>query len=113
MGTPPVLAGGVNDTLSCLPASGEAVPIVGAPGTVAWIVKSRVTCGAAWKLVLPAWLAEIEQVPGPTVVSASADTVQTLGVEDVKATFKLELAVASNVCVPPWTNGSVPGLLNV
>ena len=113
MGVPPLLAGGVNETLSCLPAIAVAVPMVGAPGTVAPMAKPRTTCAAVWKLVLPAWSAAMVQVPAAIVVSASAATVQMVGVKDVKATVRPELAVATNVCVPLPRKGSVPGLLKV
>ncbi len=46
MAEPPLEAGTVNATVAwALPAL--AVPIVGAPGTTAFTVKLRLTCGAA------------------------------------------------------------------
>jgi hypothetical protein len=65
-------------------------------------VKLRVTLGAALYSALPSWLAVIEQVPPPTSVTSGPDTVQTLGVVEMKVTGSPELAEAVIV------NGTAP-----
>ena len=50
----------------------------------------------------PAWLAVIEHVPTPTIVTVVPDTIQTPVVDEAKPTERPELAVALIV------NGAVP-----
>jgi hypothetical protein len=57
-------------------------------------VKDWVTGAACGLLVLPDWLATIEQVPNPATVTMFPDTVQTGGVAEAKAIVKRALAVA-------------------
>jgi len=58
------------------------------------IVKTRETVVAAVKLLFPACLASMMQVPTATRFSALPLTVQVLGVVEAKLTAKPELAVA-------------------
>ena len=60
-------------------------------------VKLCWTWGAAFQLLLPAWLALIVHVPAPTKVTVEPDTVHTEAVPDVNATDRPELAVAVTV----------------
>lgn len=75
MVAPPVKAGGVNSIVAW-PLPGVAVPMVGAPGTTAWICRLRLTCGAAFQLPSPPWLAAIVQVPTATIETVVPLTVQ-------------------------------------
>ena len=61
------------------------------------IVKDCWTWGAAFQLVLPAWLALIVQVPTVTKVTVVPETVQMLVVAEVKVTVRPEEAVALTV----------------
>src|SRR5688500_12467517 len=112
MAAPPVNAGAVNATVACPLVVLAATPMVGAPGTIALTVNVCVTRAAAMYVASPAWSAWM--VHGPAARKAStppADTVQTAGVADAKATMSPELAVAASVGVVPkvWA----PGLANV
>ena len=74
---------------------GCAMPIVGALGADALIVKPCVTLGeAALKFALPNWLAVIEQAPAATNVTLAPATVQNEGVVDANVTVRPEVAVA-------------------
>jgi hypothetical protein len=53
-------------------------------------------------VLLPVWLAVIEQAPPETIVTVAAVTVQTDGVAETKLTGRLELAVAIT------GNGKIP-----
>ena len=64
--------------------------------------KLRLTVGAGPNIPFPAWLAVIEHVPPPTMVTTPPETAQTLDVVEVKLTAKPELAVALIV------NGAAP-----
>jgi hypothetical protein len=65
-------------------------------------VKVCTTLVAALTFPLPAWLAVIEQVPTPAIVTVEPETVQTGVVVEVKLTARLEEAVA---VIP---NGAAP-----
>jgi hypothetical protein len=56
--------------------------------------RSRHTGRRSRRLVFPDWLAVMEQVPIPTIVTVVPDTVQTAGVVEVKVTASPELGVA-------------------
>ena len=64
------------------------------------IVKDCWTCGAAFQLASPAWLALIVQVPTATKVTVVPDTVQTPVVAELKMTVRPEEAVALTVIGP-------------
>jgi hypothetical protein len=64
------------------------------------IVKPCWTWDAAFQLALPAWSALMVQVPTVTKVTVVPETVQTLVVAEVKATVRLEEAVAPSVIGP-------------
>ena len=71
------------------------------PKLIVWAalatLKLCVTFGAAPKPAFPGWLAVMEQVPAPTMVTVEPDTVQTAEVVDAKLTGRLEDAVAVSV----------------
>ena len=52
-------------------------------------------------MALPAWLAEMVQVPAATPVTVLPATVQVLGVMLAKVTGRPEVAVALAVVLPP------------
>jgi hypothetical protein len=52
-------------------------------------------------VLLPTWLAVIEQMPAATVVSVLPDTVQTPVVVDAKLTARFDEAVAESSAVVP------------
>ena len=108
---PPLLAGAVKVTVAAVfPA--VAVPIVGAPGAMAFTVKVRLTVLAAFQTLSPAWSASIVQEPAVTKVRAPPEViVHTPVVDELKLTVKLEVAVALRVGVAPKFCG--PGLVNV
>jgi hypothetical protein len=86
--------------------------MVGAPGRTAFTVKERETVVAARKDELPLWSALIEHVPAVTKVSAPPLViVHTLGVVEVKATVRLDVAVAVSVGLVPKV--CAPGFANV
>ena len=94
IGAPPVLAGAVKVTLAWV-SPAVAAPMVGAPGTTAFTVKVRVTVGAAFHTLLPAWSAAIVQEPAVTKVSAPPLVmVHTPVVNDVNVGARLEVAEA-------------------
>jgi hypothetical protein len=108
---PPLKLGAVKATLACV-SPAAAVPIVGALGALALTVKVCCTVGAAKKDPLPAWSALMVQVPVVTKVrTPPLVIVQTLVVVEVKATDKVDVAVADNVGLFPKVCD--PGLLNV
>ena len=79
-----------------------AVPMVGAPGTTAFTVKDRVTVGAAFHTLLPAWSAAIVQEPAVTMVSAPPLVmVHTPVVDDENVGVSVDVAVAHSVGVVP------------
>ena len=96
---PPLLAGAVNATVAVL-LPGVPVPMVGAAGALAVIVKLCGTAVAARKSTLPAWLAVIVQVPPVTNVTAAPATVQTAVVDEVNVSGSADDADA-----PAMVNG--------
>ena len=108
---PPMLAGAVKLTAACA-SPAVAVPMAGAPGTIAATVNDCDTVVAAWKVASPAWSAWIVQVPAVTKVrTPPLVTVQTPVVVELKTGVRPELAVAVSVgAVPKFC---VPGLANV
>jgi len=81
---------------------GELKVMVCAVGGAAETVKDRETVVAGAKVLFPAWLASMMQVPATTRVNVLPLTVQMLGVVDAKLTGRPELAVAVS------TGGAVP-----
>src|SRR3989344_733725 len=101
MDEPPMSVGAVNATDAWV-SPAMAVPMVGAPGTMALTVKDRLTCVAGRELALPAWSALMGQVPAERKVSMPADVmVHTPVVEEVKVTGNPESEVALSVGVVP------------
>ena len=83
-----------------------APPTVALPGAlevklIVWlpllIVNDCCTCGAAFQLALPAWLALIVQVPTLMRLMVEPETVQVGVVAEVKVTLRPELALALSV----------------
>ena len=77
------------------------VPSVWLPGEMkemVWVPRATAkvldTAVAGWKLLLPAWLAEMVQLPTPSKVKLVPLTLQTAGVVDASVTARPELAVA-------------------
>jgi len=68
--------------------------MVCAVGGAAAMGMTRETVVAAAKLLLPAWLASMMQVPTASSVSVLPLTMQVLGVVEAKLTAKPELALA-------------------
>ena len=69
------------------------------PKLIVWAERAEmrnvcVTGVAAAKVVLPGWLAVIEQVPGATSVTVTPWTAQNSGLFEVNVTVRLEVAVA-------------------
>ena len=60
---------------------------------------------------LPAWLASMVQLPDAINVAVVPETVQTVGVAEVNATVRPELADAESVSGVPTV--CVPGLVKV
>ena len=68
--------------------------------SVSEIVKERGTGEAADQVMLPLWLAVIEQDPAETSVSVVPETEQMLLLLEAKETVRPEVAVAERVTVP-------------
>ena len=102
---PPLKVGGVKEIIAC-PGLGVATPIVGAPGTVAMMLKLRSTLGAGLKLALPGWLARTVQAPTSIRVTRLPLTLQTAVVVEMKVTAKPEAAAALRL------NGASPKFLS-
>jgi hypothetical protein len=81
-------------------------------GTLA-TVKDWVTGVAAAYVALPDWVAVIEQLPAPTIMTVFVLTVQTDGVVEMKLTGRPELAVAetANDGAPSVTLPSGPKVM--
>lgn len=94
MAEPPLLAGAVNVMVACvLPA--VAVPMVGAPGTMALMANVWDTVVAAFHTLSPVWAATIVQLPAETRVNAPLPVmVQMPGVVELKLTGRPEVADA-------------------
>ena len=111
MAEPPVEAGAVNVTEAWV-SPAVAVPMVGAPGTMAFTVNVLLTVGAAFHAVLPAWSALIVQEPAVTKVSAPPVVmVHTPVVDEVKLTGSPDVELAVSVGVVP--KFCAPGFVNV
>jgi len=95
-----VSGGAVFSTRVCRP--GELNVMICDAGGAAATVMTRETVVAGAKVLLPAWLASMMQVPAATRVNVLPLTVQMLGVVDAKLTVRPELAVATS------TGGTVP-----
>ncbi len=74
-------------------------------------VKLCATCEAAELELLPARLASMVQVPAAPNVAVVPETVQTLGVVEVKETARPEFSVTENASGAPTV--CVPGLSKV
>ncbi len=71
-----------------------ATTVVGASGTIGVTENERLTCGAARKLLLPAWSALMVQVPAlPKLRMPPLVIVHTLVVEELKVTLRPEVEV--------------------
>lgn len=104
-------AGGVKLT-SAWVSPAVAMPMVGAPGTIALTVKVWLTVAAALVETLPAWSALMVQLPAVTKVSTPAEVmVHTPVVDELKLTARPELEVADRVGLLP--KFCAPGLPNV
>lgn len=113
MAAPPMKAGAVK-AMPAWVSPAVAVAAVGAPGTTAATVNVWLTWGAARKLLSPAWLALMVQLPAATKVRAPPPViVHTPVVEEVKLTGypPPALEVAASVGVVP--KFCVPGLPKV
>lgn len=118
MVAPPLLDGGLNDTVA-LPViwPGDAVttlavPMTGAPGTVALTMKAWLKDAGAYAPP-PAWLTVMEQLPAVTNCTCpdTAATVHTPGVLELNTSGRPLSTLADRVGVVP--NVCVPGLLKV
>lgn len=110
MALPPLFVGAVKLMVACaLPP--VAVPIVGAPGTVAVCATACVTSVAAKKLALPDWLAAITHVPTAFIVTVVPTTEQIDGEFELYSTVKLDEAdaVGLTLYVLPETNPRLAG----
>ena len=102
----------VADTVAVPPT----VSVGAAPNVIVWLpgptVMVWVTCGAALKLALPAWLAATTHEPAVTPVTVLPATVQTPVVVELKVTGNPELAVALKApLVPTVSVGAAPNVM--
>ena len=98
MALPPLEVGTVKVTVArALP--GVAVPMIGADGTAAVILKLWLMAAATLKSILPSWLAVIVQEPAVTKLTVDPLTVQVFGVVEANAMAKAEEALAVIVSV--------------
>ena len=93
---PPLLDGG-SKLNTPRPSRATTDRFCGADAAIALIATLRVTCAAALKLALPAWLAAMVQVPTATCVTFWPVTVQTLGVVELVGDREPDDAVANGL----------------
>ena len=111
MAAPPLLAGAAKVTVAAV-SPAVAVPMVGAPGTMALTGNVCDTVAAAFHAPLPAWSALMLQEPAVTKVRRPPDVmVHTPVVVDVNETGNPDVALAPSVGEVP--KFCAPGLANV